>query len=245
MDFEEKIGTTFSDYEGSSIYNHYHEKSHKSTIAKLMPESPNSKILDLGCAGGTYWHLIKSKNFKYIFGADLSLNRLLKAKEKGYITINCNAKSLPFELETFDCVICIDMLVHVLKRADRDKIFGEVHRVLKTNGLFIFSIPSLKAYILGDYGVDKSAIFSNPDGQINDYCSLISFEEIIFLADKYSFSVEKIKGTQYNLKLFRPIKRFLKEQSYYKYFLPFLDVTVGSTFFKSYGKAAFFKIKKL
>jgi SAM-dependent methyltransferase len=244
MDFETKIGTTFLDYSGNPVYNWYHEKSHVGSLRKLLPESKNSNVLDLGCAGGTYNSLLRSKNYKQIFGLDLSLSRLQQAREKGYAVINSKAESLPFASDSIDSVICIDMLVHVLERKKREEMFCEVYRILRENGVFIFSIPSQKAYVYGDYGVTKEIIFSNSDGRINDYCCLINFDEIKNYSEKCNFAIEEIIGTQMDLKLFRPIKRLLKEKLYYRHFLTTLDILAGRTFLKPYGKAVFFKFRK-
>ncbi|RPI15677.1 MAG: class I SAM-dependent methyltransferase [Ignavibacteriae bacterium] len=244
MDFEEKIGTTFLDYTRGGVYNIYHQYSHEKAINRLLPEMKNLNVLDLGCAGGTYYELLKNKGFKSIYGLDLSNERLSEAEKKGYITINSNAENIPLDTASMDAVICIDMLVHVLKRENRNKIFGEVNRVLKNNGYFVFSIPSKKAYVYGNYGVTKEEIYKDADGIINDYCCLIDFEEIKNYSNEFGFIIEKIAGTQFDLKAFRLIRRLLKEPAYYKSFLPLLDVIWGKTFLKPLGKAVFFRFKK-
>ena len=94
----------------------------------------------------------------------------------------------------------MDMLVHVLHKKDREDIFKEVSRVLKKGGYFIFSIPPKKAYVYGDYGVTKQTIYSSPDGIINDYCSLIDFDEIKNFSSADGFAIKKIISTQFDLK---------------------------------------------
>jgi SAM-dependent methyltransferase len=244
-DFETKIGTTFLDYEQNPVYNSYHKYSHEKAVSRLLPESNGGIAADLGCAGGTYYGIIKAKNYKTVYGVDLSAKRLEKAKEKGYITFNTLAQNLPFKNESVDAILSIDVLVHVLKRKDREDIFKEVSRVLKKGGHFVFSIPSKKAYVHGDYGVDKKTIYSNDDGIINDYCSLIDFTEIEDFINKLGFKLLETISTQFDLKLFKLFKRVTKERFHYNNTLPFLDRLFGKTFLREYGKAVFFKIQKL
>jgi ubiquinone/menaquinone biosynthesis C-methylase UbiE len=243
--FEEKIGTTFNDYQTNPFYNHYHKYSHEKVIKKFLPDSNGRNIVDLGCGTGTYYDLLKNRNYKTIYGVDLSQKRILIAKQKGYITFNALAQELPFENYSIDGFLCIDMFVHVLNKNEREKIFKSVHRVLKNNGFFIFSIASKKGYLWGDYGVDRKLIFSNDDGIINDYCALMDFREVFNVASKYNFKIEKIVGTQFDFKLFKFIKRIFKEKYYHISILPFFDFLFGNTFLKEYGKAVFFKLIKI
>jgi len=244
-EFEKKIGTTFDDYKGNEIYNLYHKYSHSKAVNSLLPISSGKTIIELGCAGGTYYNIIKSKGFDVIYGVDLSAERLEKAKQKGYITINSNAQDLKMDTGPVDDVLCIDMLVHVLKRNDRKLIFSRVNELLKNGGYFIFSIPSKKAYVYGDYGVDKKTIYESSDGIINDYCSLIGFDEIKDYITEFNFEIIKIIGTQFDLKLYKFLKRITKEKFHYSITLPLLDFFPGKFILKEFGKAAFFKIKKI
>lgn len=243
-DFETKIGTTFLDYEDSYIYNTYHRYSHERAVNKLLPASKGGSVADLGCAGGTYYNLLKKKGYKTIYGIDLSAHRLEKAKEKGYITYNTYAQNLPFENSSLDAAFSIDMLVHVLKKSDRFDIFKEVSRVLKPGGIFVFSIASKKAYVKGDYGIDKQTVYSSPDGIINDYCSLMDFNEVNEFAGSTGFTTGKIFATQFDFKALRFTKKLTKDFMHYGFTLPFLDLLLAKSFLKEYGKAVFFRLIK-
>lgn len=245
MDFEAKIGTTYLDYGDSYIYNSYHRYSHEKAVLKLLPVSKGGIIAELGCAGGTYWNIIKSKNYEVVYGIDISKERLEKAKAKGYVTFNNPAQNLSFEENSIETILSIDMLVHVIKKNDREDVFKEASRVLKKDGNFVFSIPSKKAYLYGDYGVSKEIIFSNPDGIINDYCCLIDFDEINDYSNKYGFRITKIISTQFDLKILKLLKRITKEYLHFGFTLPMLDVIFGKSFMKPYGKAVFFKLRKI
>lgn len=58
---------------------------------------------------------------------------------KEYDDVRCeNLESLTFENESFDLFITQDVMEHVFKP---DKAFNEVARVLKPNGMYIFTVP--------------------------------------------------------------------------------------------------------
>ncbi len=52
----------------------------------------------------------------------------------------CNVPPLPFEDETFDCVISFQVIEHI---EDDARFVAEVHRVLKKGGRFIVSTPNI------------------------------------------------------------------------------------------------------
>lgn len=98
-------------------------------------------VLDIGCGTGTLLSFLKNKypdiNF---FGSDFSLPMLFKAKEKnrGKQVNLCTSDSeyLPFKGSLFNLVISNLTYQWV---PDITSAFQEVWRVLKTNGLFLFS----------------------------------------------------------------------------------------------------------
>ncbi|MBI1974067.1 class I SAM-dependent methyltransferase [Candidatus Micrarchaeota archaeon] len=59
-----------------------------------------------------------------------------------------DAHRLPYERDTFDCVLLIEVLEHV---DDPLLVLGECSRVLKRNGVMFFSTPYLAMPAHGDY----------------------------------------------------------------------------------------------
>ncbi|MDK2791064.1 MAG: hypothetical protein PWP15_1584 [Methanothermococcus sp.] len=96
-------------------------------------------VLDCGCGFGSFYPLIKDFNTIYM---DFSLNLLKKFK------INTNKvcgdiQNLPFKDNTFDLVLCINVLEHV----DFERAVNEIKRVLKTNGTCIFVVVNRDSII--------------------------------------------------------------------------------------------------
>lgn len=104
--------------------------------------SPNSKILDLGAGAGIIEQLNLRGLAAYICGVDID-NRVLKNPYLHEAKIGY-AESIPYKDNSFDIVICNNVLEHLL---DPEKVFKEVHRVLKKGAVFIAKTPNRYHYV--------------------------------------------------------------------------------------------------
>ncbi len=110
-----------------------------------------TKLLDIGCGEGR--HTAGACRFKGVFctGADISHKSLLKAQEK--LELNrqffpldgaigafsaADITELPFENNSFDIVICSEVLEHI--PMDNEAL-NEIMRVLKPEGILAVSVP--------------------------------------------------------------------------------------------------------
>ncbi len=112
--------------------------------------SDGDKLLDLGCGEGR--HVIAAyleKNIQAI-GVDLGFNDLkttankfgdfyqAENPEKSFGLSVANALLLPFADNTFDVIICSEVLEHI---PDYESVLTEVERILVPGGTFIASVP--------------------------------------------------------------------------------------------------------
>src|SRR6266571_5479798 len=87
-----------------------------------------SHLLDLGCGAGML-ALLKCKGIT-LTGVDLSKECALAALRNGYDeTFSAGLSSLPFADASFDYVVSLDVLGHVMA-AEKDAVLAEVKRVL-------------------------------------------------------------------------------------------------------------------
>ena len=112
--------------------------------------SRGDRVLDLGCGEGR--HVISAYLEPGIeaVGVDLSLDDLRTTRDKyeefaggedngsSFTLASANALTLPFADNTFDKVICSEVLEHI---PDYRAALAEIDRVLKPGGLFCASVP--------------------------------------------------------------------------------------------------------
>ena len=117
---------------------------------KHIELSDGDKLLDLGCGEGR--HVIAAyleKNIQAV-GVDLGFNDLKTTAnkfsefcqsenaDKSFGLSVANALSLPFEDNTFDVIICSEVLEHI---PDYESVLTEIERILVPGGTFIASVP--------------------------------------------------------------------------------------------------------
>lgn len=110
-------------------------------ITDLIPVTPR-KVLDVGCASG--WFLSRfSKVFPQAncFGVDIYDEAVEYAKKRySHITFKiADAHKIPFKEESFDLVVCTEVLEHV---DDPKSVVLEIKRVLKKDGFAIIELDS-------------------------------------------------------------------------------------------------------
>lgn len=107
------------------------------TILKLIEKS--GVVLDLGCADGFYSRTLAGRG-AILTGVDNNESYLDTSKPGGNPLFKlADATELPFEDNSFDTVLCSEMLEHVT----RDKaVIKEIYRVLKPSGRLLISVPS-------------------------------------------------------------------------------------------------------
>lgn len=98
------------------------------------------RVLDLGCAGGFMAEALDERG-AIVTAIDPAKEAIAAArahaKQIGR-SINYEigvGEELPYKDQSFDAVVCVDVLEHV---ADLQKVIGEIARVLQPNGLFLF-----------------------------------------------------------------------------------------------------------
>lgn len=113
-------------------------------LATRFMASP--RILDVGAKRGGFAAAALDGGFKIKYvGIDLSEENVAFAREHGVEMHHGDvAERLPFESSSFDIVICLEVLEHVLTPI---QLLSEIHRVLIPEGRAILSVPNPYSWV--------------------------------------------------------------------------------------------------
>ena len=118
---------------------------------KRLSVKPGAKILDIGCGSGR--HTCEAFRIEGVtaIGADVSFDDMVEARGKlnfhekvgehggGVWALSAaDVNNLPFKNNSFDLVICAEVLEHI---PDHETAVFEIMRVLKPGSNFVVSVP--------------------------------------------------------------------------------------------------------
>ncbi len=112
-------------------------------LARLLDTTirPGWRCLDVGCGDGRMsgtW--LKAHGCEYV-GVDISENAVGEARSLGLDAKRIeDAAALPFPGDSFDAVVCIEVLEHLFQP---QLVVGETFRVLKPKGVLIATVPNV------------------------------------------------------------------------------------------------------
>jgi len=143
------------------IINYYNNDINKEKYGKSIDKSglwqsekvmfekyvkKTDKILDLGCGAGRTTINLYRLGYQNIIGLDISDELLQHATnyvEKNNLNIEfilSDATKIEYDPDTFDTVFfSYNGLMCIPKHENREKIFKNVYKILKSNGIFIFT----------------------------------------------------------------------------------------------------------
>jgi len=184
----------------------YNEMLEMPAVLTLLGNVKGKNILDLGCGTGIYAKILTKKG-AVVKGFDISPKMVeIARKENPKLDLKVgSAYKIPFD-EKFDIVLA-SLVVHYLD--DWDKMFREIRRVLKADGIFIFStgnpvsefperikIKNKKIKTFGNYFKEgrKSAIWTNINGKkLKIFSYHKTYETIIRAIIKNGFEIVDYK----------------------------------------------------
>ena len=98
-------------------------------VNKYLPKLAGGLLLDVGAGQCDYKPLVESKGYTY---EGIDIDEQSPAKKGSILDI-------PYKDNTFDVLICIDVLEHI---KDHEKAISELYRVLREGGLLLIHVPN-------------------------------------------------------------------------------------------------------
>ncbi len=117
----------------------YHFGRYKIIRNMLREGGKDTKVLDIGCGNpcpsmreGAFLDYLQTSLGVKVVGLDIENRTIPSTFVKG------DVRALPFKDNAFDVVVAVEVFEHI---TGVERGFEEVRRVLKKNGIFIFSTP--------------------------------------------------------------------------------------------------------
>lgn len=187
------------------FYEKYHKDEIINPVADFMQEERCNylrfllkniygKILVIGCGSQDEMDIINERCEG--IGIDISEKAVEKSKAKysRFEYFVADATNLPFSENSFDCVVCSEVIEHI---PENEKVFSEVRRVLKNKGTFIVTTPNWLSW----YGLVRKIaekLFNRPftagDQPIDNWSTPFSLRKKL---EKYGFKIMLYRGLWY------------------------------------------------
>jgi demethylmenaquinone methyltransferase/2-methoxy-6-polyprenyl-1,4-benzoquinol methylase len=108
-----------------------------------LPRQPNAiRLLDAGGGTGRVADVLRPY-VGWLVVADISCGMLVQARNKDLPVTSTETEHLPFPTGTFDRVLMVDALHHVI---DQTQTIHELYRVLKVGGRLVIEEPDVRRF---------------------------------------------------------------------------------------------------
>ncbi|MCK0471042.1 class I SAM-dependent methyltransferase [Halalkalibacter sp. APA_J-10(15)] len=136
--FDQLASVYENNIDKKGLYNSEYERP---AMMRLLPNNLSDKtVLDAGCAAGWYTQQLMNRGATTV-ATDISLEMVNATRrrvgEKAKVHRLDLGEKLPFESQSFDLILS-SLTLHYIK--DWERTFSEFQRVLKPNGMFLFSV---------------------------------------------------------------------------------------------------------
>ncbi len=152
------------------------------------------RVLDVGCLGGMLSRLILERNNE-VWGVELNEAAAKIAASRGVRVKVANVEEgIPFESGFFDVVHAGELIEQLY---DTKAFFLEVARVLKPDGVFLFTTPNLNSVenrvkvLAGGY---LSMTGAYPEDHFGDHLRFFNIRKLRELCAQTGFQVDEIRG---------------------------------------------------
>ena len=163
--------------------------------------APKSCVLDMGCGDGVLCSLLDRELGCTVYGADFSRVALERVKERGFPAVRVDIeKPLPFADDSFDHVVCSEVLEHLF---DPRTALKEMVRIASRS--VVVTVPNV-GFILDRLRLLVRGRFPVTDPGHIRFWTRTDFIEMV---DELDLRVERVTGTHFRPRFVcRPVSLF-------------------------------------
>jgi len=186
----------YEKFHGNGIINPMAEfmQQERCDCLRFLLRDMSGHVSIIGCGSQEEMSIINEKCDG--FGIDISEVAIKKSRKKYPKSRYCisDATELPLRENSFDCVICSEVIEHV---EDSEKLLSEVRRILRNGGIFIVTTPNWISW----YGLLRKIAekvlrkpFTAGNQPIDNWATPYSLKRKLM---KYGFDIELFMGIWY------------------------------------------------
>ncbi|XMB85285.1 class I SAM-dependent methyltransferase [Mycoplasmatota bacterium WC44] len=167
-------------------------KKESELLLKMIGDTANKSILDIGCGTGVHSILVSSINNKVI-GIDCSKKMILEANKKASDNLSfleMDSTNLEFVDEQFDIVMSLAMIEFV---EGKERVIEEAMRVLKPGGMLLVGTIQKHSEFANMY---ESQYFQ--ENTVFKYASFMSREELESFFNEFHVRTEECLFNSYD-----------------------------------------------
>ena len=148
MKIEDSINAAYLEFEKEPMDDYYtnffvgyFSRLRVKKVLKELGYIKDKKVLDVGCEAG-YVSLKLMERGAQVIPFDICVPAIQKFKSKAHTKIPpfvAIAQQMPLKPETVDAIVATEVIEHM---PDVEKVFEEMHRVLKKQGILVITFPN-------------------------------------------------------------------------------------------------------
>ena len=137
----------------------------------------NGKVLDLGCGSSRIF-----ESLPLAVGVDVNMKKLRYRRPLGKPLICASVNHVPMKSESFDQVICAEVIEHI---PEDEGVFRELHRVLKPGGTLVRGTPDYSRWQwnLVEWLYGKLM----PGGYADEHITHYTYDSLVKILDRNGF----------------------------------------------------------